>query len=338
MLDPTKSLTSEQLSFFENEGYLIVPNVFDPADLEPLRAELDQLIDTEARRLQSVGELADIHEGIDFDRRLVAIHHDSPETAQKILQYLGDFETGGMNAPEMFNAIVNPKLLGAVSSILDSKEIVASSVYRIRSKLPEISQGDVPWHQDSGYYAEHCDEKLIVTCWVPLVNATVENGCMQILPKTHRGQVALHHTGGNSGFLVINDEDLPADPQCAVAAECPVGGVVFMTNRTPHCSTPNTSDHVRWSVDLRYQSAEVPNNVGVLPETMAEDGEADERFYEQVTVACYPPDADFYVNSEQQPDLVEGYQDYHTRRLAYAKTKKRFFSRERWPARATAEA
>jgi phytanoyl-CoA hydroxylase len=123
-----------------------------------------------------------------------------------------------MNAPEMFNAIVNPKLLGAVSSILESEEIVASSVYRIRSKLPEIAQDDVPWHQDRGYYAEHCYDKLIVTCWVPLVNATVENGCMQILPKTHRGQLALHYAGGNSGFLVINDEDLPADPQQAIAA------------------------------------------------------------------------------------------------------------------------
>ena len=237
-----------------------------------------------------------------------------------------------MNAPEMFKAIVNPKLVGAVSSILASQEIVASSVYRIRSKLPQIAQGDVPWHQDSGYYAEHCDDKLIVTCWVPLVNATVKNGCMQILPKTHRGQVALHHTGGNSGFLVINDDDFPADPQQAIAAECPVGGVVFMTNRTPHCSTPNTSDHVRWSVDLRYQYAEVPNNVGVNPQAIEEDGEADERFYEKVTVACYPPDADFYVHSEEHPERVEGYQEYHARRLTYAKTKKRFFSRSRWPA------
>ncbi len=338
MLDPAKALTPEQLASFQSEGYVIVPDVFDPGDLEPLRRELDQLVDTEARRLQGAGELTDIHEGIDFDRRLVAIHRDSPETAQKILSYLDDFETGGMNAREMFNTIVNPKLLGAVSSILCSQEIVASSVYRIRSKLPDIARGDVPWHQDSGYYADHCDEKLIVTCWVPLVNATVKNGCMQILPKSHHDrELMLHHTGGNSGFLVIRDEDLSTDPQQAIAAECPVGGVVFMTNRTPHCSTPNTSDHVRWSVDLRYQSAEVPNNVGVMPESIQEDGEADERFYEKVTVACYPPDADFYVHSEKQPERVEDYRKYHVRRHAYAKTKKRFFSRDRWPALAKAD-
>lgn len=85
MLDTTKTLSQEQLNSFETEGYLIVLDVFDPADLEPLRTELDQLIDTEARRLQATGELSDIHEGTDFDRRLAAIHRDSPEMAQKIL-------------------------------------------------------------------------------------------------------------------------------------------------------------------------------------------------------------------------------------------------------------
>ncbi len=40
-------------------------------------------------------------------------------------------------------------------------------------------------------------------------------------------------------------------------------GVVFMTNITPHCSTPNRSGHVR--ADLRYQSADVPNNAAAMP-------------------------------------------------------------------------
>ena len=56
-----------------------------------------------------------------------------------------------------------------------------------RPKLPKLGRGDVPWHQDSGYVAAHCDKQLIITCWIPLVDATPENGCVQILPRTHRG-------------------------------------------------------------------------------------------------------------------------------------------------------
>ena len=146
--------------------------------------------------------------------------------------------------------------------------------------------------------------------------------------------MAEHRTGGNAGFLVIQDEDLPADPRQAITAACPRGGVVFMTNRTPHCSTPNYSDHVRWSIDLRYQSAEVPNNVAALPKQIDAAGRADPLFYEQVTVACYPPEADFVVQSRANPAAVSDYRDFVRRREAYEQVKEGFSSIRPWPKRA----
>ncbi|MCC6415355.1 MAG: phytanoyl-CoA dioxygenase family protein, partial [Opitutaceae bacterium] len=228
--------------------------------------------------------------------------------------------------------IAHPKLLAAVGDLLGTEEIVASSVYRVRPKLPSIGRGVVPWHQDSGYFSPHCDTQLIITCWIPLVDATVENGCMQILPRTHQGKVATHHTGGNAGFLVINDEDLPDDPRHAITAKCPRGGVVFMTNRTPHCSTPNYSDHIRWSIDLRYQSAEAPNNVGLWPETLDAEGNANPDFYEKGNVACYPPEADFLVHSVKHADEVTDYAEYVRRRETYDRTNAKFSAFRRWPA------
>ncbi len=191
--------------------------------------------------------MKNLHSRLGFDRRLAAIARDSRVSVNGValIRYLEGLRGGGFHAPEMFEVISHPKLMAAVGALLGTKEIVASSVYRVRPKLPKLGRGDVPWHQDSGYYAAHCDQQLIITCWVPLVDATVENGCMQILPRTHRGQVATHHTGGNAGFLVIKDENLPDDPRRAITAACPRGGVIFMTNRTPHCSTPNYSDSGR---------------------------------------------------------------------------------------------
>ena len=45
------------------------------------------------------------------------------------------------------------------------------------------------------------------------------------------------------------------------------GSVLFMTNLTPHASFENNTDIVRWSVDLRYQDAEIPNNMTKTPQT-----------------------------------------------------------------------
>jgi len=336
MATPTP-LTPEQCRFFHEQGYLIVPDVFDPADLEPVRQELHREIAKKAAALQAGGKLQNLHEELGFDQRLTALQLDSKENGEAIIKHLEGLRGGGFHAPEMFELIAHPKLSAKVGSLLGTEEIVASSVYRIRPKLPNSGRGIVPWHQDSGYFAEHCDTQLIITCWVPLVDATVENGCMQILPKVHGGRVVKHHTGGNAGFLVIKDEDLPDDPRKAITAACPRGGVVFMTNRTPHCSTPNTSDHIRWSVDLRYQSAETPSNVGIEPAGHDAEGRAEPEFYEKVAVACYPPEADFLVSSKRHPELVTNYAEYARRREAYDRTKSDFSAYQRWREPAAAE-
>lgn len=333
-----KSLSPQQVQFFHEEGYLIAPNVFDPADLEPLRQALHQAIGKKARQLKAAGKLKNLHSRLDFDHRLAAIHRDSEENGIALIRYLEGLRGGGFHAPEMFEVIAHPKLLAAVSALLGTKEIVASSVYRVRPKLPKLGRGDVPWHQDSGYFAAHCDKQLIITCWIPLVDATSENGCMQILPRTHRGKVATHHTGGNAGFLVIKDQDLPDDPRHAVSAPCPRGGVVFMTNRTPHCSTPNYSDHIRWSIDLRFQSVEAPSNVGLWPKTLDTEGNADPEFYEKGTIACYPPEADFLVSSAKSPKVVSDYTEYARRRETYDQIKPKFPPVRRWPASEPAKA
>ena len=324
-------LTPQQTRFFHEEGYVIVPDVFDPAELEPLRREMSAAINAKAKALLAEGKLTDTHTDLDFDHQAAAIWRDSKDNGEAVMRYLEGRSSGGFRAPEMFAIITHPKLLAKVASLIGTEEIVASSVYRLRPKLPNLGRGVVPWHQDSGYFAARCDQQLIITCWIPLVDATVENGCMQILPRTHRGEVAAHNNGGNAGFLVIQDQNLPADPRQAITAACPRGGVVFMTNRTPHCSTPNYSDHIRWSIDLRYQSAEVPNNVNALPASIDATGKADPAFYDDSRVACYPPEADFMVHSRKNPAAVSDYADFVRRRETYEKIQTGFSPIREWP-------
>ncbi|MDB6094397.1 MAG: phytanoyl-CoA dioxygenase-like isoform [Verrucomicrobia bacterium] len=326
----TPLLTPQQVRFFHDEGYLIVPDVFPPAELEPLRQAIHGEINRLAREFQADGKLSGLHAELGFDRQVAAIHRDSPGCGEAIVRHIIGLRGGGFYSPEMFDLIMQPALLALIGALVGSDEVVASP-YRIRPKLPNFGGGVVPWHQDSGYLAGHCDTHLIITCWVPFVDASAENGCMEILPRAHRGKVAPHHTGGNADFLVIKDEDLPGDPRAAITAACPRGGAVFMTNRTPHCSTPNYSDHIRWSVDLRYKAADVPNNVGIEPAGFDAEGKADAAFYENVNVACYPPEADFVVHSRVHPERVVDYAEYVRMREVYARTQPRFAEVRAWP-------
>jgi hypothetical protein len=305
-----KSLSTEQKSRFETEGYLIVPDIFVPDDLEPVRQELDALIRTTARTLHATGVVPALHEEAGFDRQLAHIRAESPDAATAVLKALTGNGGGGHTGKAMFDLIRHPKLLAAVESLV-GPEIVGSSVYRVRPKLPGLASGVVPWHQDSGYMAVHCDRHLIVTCWVPLVDADEANGCMRILPRAHRAGIVTHYTGGPAGFLVIDDQDLPLPPDRSVPAPCPRGGVIFMWNSTPHCSTPNHTDHIRWSVDLRYQAAAVPSNVGLVPDPAATT------LQPGFEVACYAPEADFVVQSREHPERETTFAEFVDRRTRY---------------------
>lgn len=128
-------------------------------------------------------------------------------------------------------------------------------------------------HQDASYADESSWDKLQVTAWVPLVDATVENGCMQVLDSGHRtGRVATHTCCvGGTWYTSISDEEvrrtLEVDSVAdLVTCEVPRGSVLLLNSLLPHRSLPNTSEGIRWSLDLRWQRAGEPNGFhGIKP-------------------------------------------------------------------------
>ena len=159
-----------------------------------------------------------------------------------------------------FELITNPRLLDVAESLC-GEELVASSVYRLRPKIPNYNYGAVPWHQDSAYFEPYCDKSLVLTVWIPLVDANAENGCLWVIPRVHTGKIAPHRPAEGKAYLEILEQDLP--PGDRICCPVPKGGALLLTNRTPHGSYENTTDIVRWSLDLRYQSASLPTNAKI---------------------------------------------------------------------------
>ncbi len=287
----TMTLTRDEQAAFQRDGYVVKTGVFDAAARAPIAQAITDLINREARQLQAEGRLVDIFSETPFETRLARILATNPEAGKAIYAAILGKGGGGFRGPQMFGMLTHPPLLDCITALI-GPEIIGSSVYRIRPKLPNWAHGEVPWHQDSGYLMPHCDRFLIVTCWIPLVDATLDNGCLYVIPGAHRSGVYTHYTGGHGGFLEIPAEDLPAG---AIPLEMPAGAVLFMTNLTPHASFANRTEGIRWSIDLRYQSPEAPTNAGEAPERFVPEGDP-------VTMACYPPEADFIIRSPSHPE------------------------------------
>ena len=292
-------LNNTQIEQFNREGFLLVEELFTGDDLQPVIDEITLEIDLRAADLVAAGKLSQTYEQDDFEHRLVPINNETNELATSIWN-------GALNGPQLFHLIRHEKLLDVAESLC-GPEIVASSVYRLRPKLPDHGYSSVPWHQDSGYFEPYCDSSLIVTVWLPLVDATRERGCLWLLPGVHRGGNVLEHRR-RSGlpYLELTERGMPAtEPLCVPVSK---GGVLLLHNLTPHASFENRSDAVRWSFDFRYQSASLPTNAHISQkgdDTIANGSNA-------VPAACYPPEADFLVRSQLRPDeVITDPEDFH---------------------------
>jgi phytanoyl-CoA hydroxylase len=284
-------LSESELEQFSREGYLVVDRLFDDSELQPVIDEISSELDKRAREAVAAGELSRNYSEYGFEHRLAHINREN----DKIAKSMWDFK---VVLPSFFTLMTNSKLLDVAEQLCRSEELIASSVYRLRPKVPSHDWSPVPWHQDSGYFEPYCDKSLILTVWLPLVDATEERGCMWVIPEMHRGEVLPHRPDAIAHYLEIDEEFFGGRrPVC-----CPVnkGGVLLMTNRTPHASFENKTDIVRWSMDLRYQSADLPTNAHIT----RLEGEVVADPEQGVPLACNPPEPDFLVRSKERPEQV----------------------------------
>ncbi|WP_299583906.1 phytanoyl-CoA dioxygenase family protein [uncultured Sunxiuqinia sp.] len=283
-------ISTEQKEFFKENGYLILEKVIENSDLQDVIDELNSEIDKRAKDLFAEGEISDLYANEPFETRLAKISAETPKLAVSIWN-------GILHGPAIFELISNPKLLD-VAETFCGEELIASSVYRLRPKIPNYGYGEVPWHQDSGYFEPYCDDSLVMTMWIPLVDTNADNGCLFVIPGTHKGNVVEHEMHKTGKYLAVKEELVPKENwvECAV----PKGGLLLLSNKVIHASFKNKTQGVRWSMDLRYQSASLPTNAEI---TKTEEA-SKKNINPDVPSACYPPDADFLVRSKTRKDEV----------------------------------
>jgi phytanoyl-CoA hydroxylase len=115
------------------------------------------------------------------------------------------------------------------------------------SKPPQ-ARTELPWHQDNGYTPLVPEE--YVTCWLALDDADLDNGCLWVIPGSHR-QGTLPHRNGAGPFRVGHD----GPDVDGVAVPVARGSVLVFSSLLMHRSGPNVTDRQRRSWILQYCSA-----------------------------------------------------------------------------------
>jgi phytanoyl-CoA hydroxylase len=258
--------TKVDLERFREEGYLVVEDVLDvERDLEPVVAEYTQKLDDLATAWHAEGKLTSSYADLPFVQRLAQVLTEIGRGGYQSLDISLPFkdvteETPIHLGPATFRLLTSPGLLDAVEQAV-GPEVLSNPIQHVRIKPPErllpaefrsslIGQTD--WHQDQGVALPEIDETEMLTVWLPITDATEENGCLCVVPRSHTRGLVTHCPGRTEGRKGLH---IPDSIRGESYTPVPIhrGGALFLHRRTMHASLRNVSDGARWSYDLRFQ-------------------------------------------------------------------------------------
>ena len=111
-----------------------------------------------------------------------------------------------------------------------------------------------PWHQDSHYFP-FTPARPIVGLWLAVTEATLENGCLHVLPGSQVESVKQHiadrREGANNGYVEIVDHDMSDSEACLLQP----GDLLVFDSHLMHCSTDNVSDSLRAAMVWHFARA-----------------------------------------------------------------------------------
>ncbi|MEP5631436.1 MAG: phytanoyl-CoA dioxygenase family protein [Tateyamaria sp.] len=250
-------LTAAQVAQFNTDGYVVMDDILPALVLENVWAEYSDLMDGLYARWQAEGRVPSGAD-LDFWAKLSAAYAAGCDWFQPMDISL----PGGEITPDcpmhfgpaIFDLVMHARILDLAEALIGS-ELTLNPIQHVRIKppTPDLHADEVrahitrtDWHQDRAVGLEKADSTDMVTVWVAVTDATVENGCLQVIPGIDAG--ILPHCPQVQTAIAPSHLDISR----AVPLPVKAGGVVLFHPLVPHASLPNTSDGFRWSFDLRF--------------------------------------------------------------------------------------
>ncbi len=231
----TDQLTKKQINFYNRNGYLIIPGFFNEQEVAKLQklALDDSVIKNNSYNLNDLS---------------------GKKTKLALWFTPGDDIYGLLTRSE--------RMVKAVDKLLDGDEAVCHFHSKLMQKEPKIG-GAWEWHQDYGYW--HKNEFLfpdqMISVMVAITRATKENGCLQVIPGSHKMGRVDHGSAGDQRGASQRFVDLVLKTGEIKYVELNPGDTLFFHSNLLHRSAANLSDTARWSMISAYnRQSNVPYN------------------------------------------------------------------------------
>lgn len=238
-------LSPEQIAAFHHEGYLVIPDFLGEAELQSIERVFERFLKGDSKLVEAMGrDFCDMSGP--YDRAFADFNIVNAVLPRKYAPELAG------NLFEQRAQVLAEQLIG---------DDAQQDYDQFLSKRPGREQAVFAWHQDLGYWPTGTPDTRTATFSLALDDATPENGCLQVVPGSHREPALRAHrpilrsdpqTGLRDEAHTLTVDLLPAD----AVLHLPVmrGGITIHNERIVHGSGGNPSSRWRRTYILAHRS------------------------------------------------------------------------------------
>ena len=218
------TLSPRQIEQYRRDGYVFPLPVLEPHEIPPLRARL------EALEAENGGRLS----------------HRQRGKSHLLFKWLDDL-------------IRDPKILDPIEQLIGPDILCWNTIFWIKDVG---SRSFVSWHQDSRYWG--LSSEKVVSAWLALSEASIEAGCMRVMPGTHVGDALVHRDTYHDDNMLTRGQEIVEGIDEAAAVHMPLraGEMSLHSYRLAHASGPNLSDDRRIGVSMHFMPPDTAQVVG----------------------------------------------------------------------------
>lgn len=231
------TLSPDQIAQFRDDGFISLGALTTAEEVSSLAKTFQRLFSERAGRA----------EGAQFDM----LGHDDDDQPSRLPSIIRPCNY----APELRHTQFRANAAAIAQQLLGP---TATAAFEMAILKPPQHGAATPWHQDEATRVDDKFEYQQVSFWMPLQPATVENGCMSYIPKSHLGGILPHRSPGGDKRVHAIECAGGFNPDDAVPCPLPPGGVTIHGGRTLHCAGPNTTDTARYAYIIAFETPPVP--------------------------------------------------------------------------------
>eukprot|EP00658_Telonema_sp_P-2_P071380 TRINITY_DN60650_c0_g1_i1.p1 TRINITY_DN60650_c0_g1~~TRINITY_DN60650_c0_g1_i1.p1 ORF type:complete len:305 (+),score=64.61 TRINITY_DN60650_c0_g1_i1:158-1072(+) len=233
---PAASWVAEQVEpltgVFESQGYVVLENIIPGEALGVYQEAYNKL-----------------HSGeIDSSQWRHDLGSHKPEE-QDGVENTGQIMWPSDRVPGLAEGPFHSRSLGAARTLFGSADMAFDFdmlIYKDGNTFTET-----PWHQDAAYWPSGMSDTRACSCWVALDDVHVANGCLWMVPGSHKEAHLRQHRPATPGSHILMTDD--ASEQDGKPVELKAGSAVLWHGRTLHYARGNTTSKLRRAYITNYR-------------------------------------------------------------------------------------